>query len=256
MLIYNNTGAFTMNAHLKKAAVSLFAFGMLSMGSMTASAEESDMSISGDIGVYSQYLWRGMKQTAGASSVQGDLNLDTGTGVSANVWFASLNSNSTEFDFTVDYSGEMSDVSYSVGGIAYTYLNNAAANANELYVGLGYGPISATYYYAVSGSWKKNSYIDVALGHSMGGFDLSADFGFYIPSNTVANPSGFVDRNGNAIIKSGLGHLDLGVSKDVKISDTTFTPSFMVSIPTYKEPVGTVSKKNNVQFVGGLSAAF
>ena len=246
-----------MNVHLKKAALSLFAFGMLSMGSITASAEDSDVSISGDIGVFSQYLWRGMKQsTTGVSSVQGDLNLDTGTGLSTNVWFASLDNNSTEFDFTVDYSGEFSDVSYSVGGIAYAYLNNAAANASEVYIGLGYGPISATYYYAVNGSWKKNSYIDVALGHSMGGFDLSADFGFYIPSNTVANPSLFYDRNGNTLTKSGLGHVDLGISKDVAVSGIAFTPSFMVSIPTYKETAGSTSKKNNIQFVGGLNAAF
>jgi len=218
-------------------------------------AQASDMEVSGDLGVYSQYLWRGMKQTPGASSVQGDLNLDTGTGFSTNVWFASLNSNSTEFDFTVDYSGEVSDFGYSAGVIAYTYLNAAAGNATEVYIGLGYGPISATYYYAVSGSWNRNSYADIALGHSIGGFDLSADFGFYIPSNTVSNPSGFVDRNGNTITKKGLGHVDISISKDVELSGISFTPSFMVSIPTYKN-TATNSKKNSVQFVGGLNAAF
>jgi len=238
---------------LKKLGLTLAM--IMSIGFTAIPAQASDIEISGDMGVYSQYLWRGMKQTAGASSVQGDLNLDTGTGLSANAWFASLNNNSTEFDFTVDYSGEVGDVSYSVGGIAYMYLNNAAGNANEIYLGVGYGPVSLTYYYAVSGSWNRNSYADLALAHSVGGFDLSADFGFYIPSNTVANPSGFVDRNGNSIIKKGLGHVDLAVSKDVEISGITFTPSFMVSLPTYKN-TATNSKKNSVQFIGGLSAAF
>jgi len=218
-------------------------------------AQASDMEVSGDLGVYSQYMWRGIQQAAGASSVQGDLNLDTGTGLSANAWFASLNSNSTEFDFTIDYSGEVSGISYSAGFIAYTFLNQAALNANEVYIGLGYGPISASYYYAVSGSTNKNAYADVVLSHSLGGFDMSADFGFYIPSNTVSNPSGFVDRNGNTITKKGLGHVDIAISKDVELSGISFTPSFMVSIPTYKN-TATNSKKNSVQFVGGLNAAF
>jgi len=209
------------------------------------SAQAADMEISGDLGVYSQYMWRGMQQTAGASSVQGDLNLDTGTGLSANVWTASLNSNSTEFDFTVDYSGEVGGFGYSAGVIAYTYLNAAAGNATEVYVGGSYGPVSATYYYAVGGSWKKDAYADIALSQSVAGFDLSADFGFYIPSNSTTNPTSFPTT------KKGLGHVDLGVSKDVELKGITFTPSFMVSLPTYKN-----APNNSTQFVGGLNAAF
>ncbi|MBN4082482.1 hypothetical protein JYT13_01600 [Mariprofundus ferrooxydans] len=208
-------------------------------------AQASDMEVSGDLGVYSQYMWRGIQQAAGASSVQGDLNLDTGTGLSANAWFASLNSNSTEFDFTIDYSGEVSGISYSAGVIAYTFLNQAALNANEVYIGLGYGPISASYYYAVSGSTNKNAYADVVLSHSIGGFDMSADFGFYLPSNTVADPTAFPTT------KNELGHIDLAISKDLELEGITFTPSFMVSFPTY-----TGAPNNSTQFVGGLNAAF
>jgi len=207
-------------------------------------AQAGDMAVSGDMGVYSQYMWRGMQQTSG-NSVQGDLNLDTGTGLSANVWAASLNSNSTEFDFTVDYSGEVGDFGYSVGAIAYTYLNAASGNATEVYVGGSYGPVSATYYYAVGGSWKKDAYADIALGQSVGGFDLSADFGFYLPSKSASNPTAF------PTIKNELGHVDLGISKDVEVGGITFTPSFMVSLPTY-----TGAPNNSTQFVGGLNAAF
>ena len=219
---------------------------LLAMGMMTSVAQAEDVSVGGDIGVYTQYMWRGMQQTA-SSSVQGDLGVDSGMGLSANVWFASLAGPSTEFDFTVDYSGEVGDVGYSIGAIAYTYLNAAAGNANEVYLGLGYGPVSATYYYAVSGSWKKDAYLDVALGHSVGGFDLGANFGFYLPRST--------DAQGNATAfpttKNELGHVDLGISKDVELSGITFTPSFMVSFPTY-----TGKPKNATQFVGGLNAAF
>jgi len=219
---------------------------LMGLGFTTAitPAQASDLEVSGDMGVYSQYLWRGVPQAAGASSVQGDLNLDTGTGLSLNVWAASLNGNSTEFDFTADYSGEIGDFGYSAGVIAFTYLNAAAGNANEVYVGASYGPVSATYYYAVSGSWKKDAYADIAVGHSIAGFDLSADLGFYIPSSTRPSPI-------YPTAKKGLGHVDIAISKDVELNGITFTPSFMVSLPTYKN-----APNNTTQFVGGLNAAF
>jgi len=217
---------------------------LLAMGLMVSAAEAEEVAISGDIGVYSQYMWRGMQQTASAS-VQGDLNVDSGMGLSANVWFASLAGPSTEFDFTVDYSGEIGDVGYSIGAIAYSYLNSAASNASEVYLGLSYGPVSATYYYAVNGAWKKDAYLDIGLGHSLMGYDLSADFGFYLPTTSLTSPTAFPTT------KKELGHVDVAISKDIDVSGITFTPSFMVSIPTY-----TGKPKNSTQFVGGLNAAF
>lgn len=211
---------------------------------MMSTTAAADPTISGDMGVYSQYMWRGMQQTA-SPSVQGDLNLDSGMGLSANVWFGSLAGPATEFDFTVDYSGEVSGLSYSIGAIAFTYLNSGASNATEVYAGIGYGPVSATYYYAVAGSWKKDAYIDLALGHSLGGFDFGANFGFYLPSSSASNPTAFPTT------KNELGHVDVSVSKDIEVVETVMTPSFMVSFPTYSN-----APSNNTQFVGGLNVAF
>ena len=123
--------------------------------------------------------------------------------------------------------------------------HSAASNASEVYLGLGYGPVSATYYYAVNGAWKKDAYLDIGLGHSIGGYDLGANFGFYLPSSDVANPTAFPTT------KNELGHVDVGISKDIDVNGITFTPSFMVSIPTY-----TGKSTNATQFVGGLNAAF
>ncbi len=216
--------------------------GMLSLVSMPVKAE--GISIGGDIGVYSQYMWRGMQQT-GSSSIQGDLGADFGNGLSANVWFASLNSNSTEFDFTVDYSGEVGDLSYSVGFIYYSYLNGASGNAGEVYVGVGYGPVSITYYNAVmanSGAdgWKKDAYVDIALGHSVAEFDIGANLGFYLPDTTTAFPT----------TKNELGHVDLSLSKDIEVGGATMTPSIMVSVPTF------TGKTVNSQVVVGVNFAY
>ncbi len=225
---------------------------LLATGLMATSAQAEDSSISGDIGVYSQYMWRGMQQTSNPS-VQGDLGYDTGMGLSANVWFASLNSNAatggqgnkTEFDFTLDYSGEISGFSYSLGAIAYTYQNAASGNATEVYVGAGYGPIAASFYYAVAGAWKKDAYLDLSIAQTVAGFDLGADFGFYLAGKSTTNPTIFPSTS------KGLGHVDLSISKDIAAGDVSITPSFMVSLPTYKG-----KPRNATQFVGGVNLAF
>ncbi len=217
----------------------------LMLGPM-AQAQAAGLSPSGDIGVFSQYMWRGMQQTS-TPSVQGDLGMDFGGGLSANVWFASLNGNSaqggqkTEFDLTLDYSGELGGLSYSVGAIGYTYLNAASGNAAELYLGVGYGPASLTYYYAVTGAWKKDAYLDLGLSASLSGFDLGADFGFYLPAAATSFPT----------TKNELGHVDLSVSKDVDIAGVTMTPSLLLSIPTY-----TGRPHNALQFVAGVNFGF
>ena len=235
---------------LKKLGLTLAM--IMSVGFAAIPAQAGDSVVAGDIGIYSQYMWRGMQQTQG-TSVQGDYGLDIGGGLSANVWFAAplgnnnavQNGNKTEFDYTVDYSGEAGGVSYSVGAIAYTYLNAAAGNATEVYAGVGFGSVSATYYYAVAGSWKKDAYLDVAVSQSLAGFDLGADFGVYLPSTSTANPTGFPTT------KKGLGHIDLSVSKDVSVGDATMSPSLMVSFPQYSG-----KPKNANQVVAGVNFAY
>ncbi|MDX8377721.1 MAG: hypothetical protein R8L53_06825 [Mariprofundales bacterium] len=212
----------------------------------TAQATE----ISGDMGVFSQYMWRGM-QASPSASLQGDLGVDAGNGLSANVWFSSplgnnaVGGNVTEFDFTTDYSGEFAGISYSLGAIAYTYMNNAAGNAAEVYLGLGYGSASVTYYYAVSGSWQKDAYFDLALSGSIADFDIGATAGFYIPSTDVSYPTAFPTS------KSEFGHIDLSLSKSLELNGVIMTPSLLFSIPSY-----TNKPKNANQFVAGLNFAY
>jgi len=231
---------------LKKLGLILAMMMSTAFAAAIPAQAKDGLAVTGDIGVYSQYLWRGVQQAKGASSVQGDLGVDIGSGLSGNVWFASSTgaaaSNITEFDYTLDYTLKASGVSYSAGVIAYTYLNAAAGNATEVYVGASFGPLSATYYYAVAGSWKKDAYLDVALSQPLGGFDLGADFGFYIP--TAVTPI-------YPTTKRGLGHIDLSISKDVTVGDTTMTPSLLISTPQYSG-----KPKNANQVVAGVNFSY
>jgi len=249
---------------MRKSLLGMLMAGMMGMGAGAIEAQAGDAGISGDIGVYSHYVWRGMPQTTtNRASVQGDLGVEIVDGLSANVWFASeaagttATTTATEFDWTLDYSGEISDVSYSLGYIYYSYLNATSGNTGEVYFGLGYGPLAVTYYYATNsnkGGWKKNSYLDVALSHNLAGFDLGADFGFYMGKDPTV-PVDHINEFGNA--SNGLGHVDLSISKDVAIAEgVTMTPSLMVSIPTAKDRTTNQRANNANQVVAGVNFSY
>ncbi|HXH73243.1 MAG TPA: TorF family putative porin, partial [Mariprofundaceae bacterium] len=52
-----------------------------------APAQADDLSISGDLGAFSQYVWRGVPQNASKAAVQGDVSAALG-GLSGTVWFS------------------------------------------------------------------------------------------------------------------------------------------------------------------------
>lgn len=243
-----------MKSKLKNYAIAL----TLGTGLMGASAPTQAADVSGDLGIYSQYVWRGMAQGKAGTSVQGDYGTDLGGGLSGNVWFATPidagQNSQTEFDWTLDYSGEMGDLGYSVGYIYYSYLNGAAANTGEIYAGLGYGPVSATYYYAVNsnnGGWKKGSYLSLGVGTDAAGFDLGATFGFYFGKANTAT-----SVNVYPTTKKGLGHLDLSISKDITLNDITVTPSLTISKPMYKDATTNKTPTNSNLAVAGINFAY
>ncbi|MDQ7001198.1 MAG: TorF family putative porin [Ghiorsea sp.] len=113
-----------MTMKLKNYAMALMV-GMGLVGITTTAQAGSDMSVFADIGAQSQYIWRADPQGGGKASIQGDIGVQHESGLSANIWFgtgvngAAGTGKETEFNFTVDYSGEVDELGYSVGYIAY-----------------------------------------------------------------------------------------------------------------------------------------
>lgn len=239
----------------KHSAISLAAGVMMfnaAVGANQASAE--GVSVAGDIGVASQYVWRGSVQK-GQPAVQGDLGISY-EGFSASAWFSNSYASPEpqfagrdviEFDFTADYSGSVGDLGYSVGGIYYTYLYDAHSNFVEAYAGLSYDAVvspSVTVYYTAkgvkSGFYKKGDiWVDFGLGTSLAGFDLSATASYVkwkTDPNRVANQ-----------YKDGLSLIQLGISKDVEVAGVTMTPSIGFSIPVIGK-----SNDGNQYIYGGV----
>ncbi len=194
-----------MTNQLKYYAMAL----MMGMGMMNAAAEAraAETTIAADIGVFSQYVWRGMPQGGGESSLQGDYSVSYDN-LSASVWFATLGAGDvTEFDYTVDYSGEVSGFGYSLGAIAYRFHNGTGLNAEEVYVGASYSVASAKAYYD---NKSKNAWVDVGAATEAAGFALDATASYAMPD---VGSSEFVN-------------VALSVSKEISLDGMTFSPSF------------------------------
>ncbi|MDX8380950.1 MAG: TorF family putative porin [Ghiorsea sp.] len=170
-----------MNHKLRKYALGL----MIGMGlaGVSMQATAGGITTYADIGAQSQYIWRGAAQSVNNDiAIQGDVGVEHESGLSANVWFSTGvdvgTGKETEFDITVDYSGEAGDLGYSVGYIAYKY-TDTALEFNEMYGGVSYDIASLTAYYD---SDNKNLYTELGLGTTVADmFDVSLAAGVNSP---------------------------------------------------------------------------
>ncbi len=224
---------------LKKSYLAVLMASVLGGTASVSIAQAEEVSVSGDIGVASQYVWRGAVQK-GTTAVQGDLGVSI-EGLSVSTWFSNsyaspdpqtLNKEVIEFDFTADYSGSIGDVGYSIGGIYYTYMYDSHSNFVETYVGLSYDAIispSVTAYYTAkgvqSGFYKTGDlWVDLGLSTSVKGFDLSATASYIRWKADAANRVANLYRNGISLVQ-------VGISKDIEAGGVTVTPSMGFSIP-------------------------
>ena len=121
-------------------------------------------------------------------------------------------------------------------------------NTGELVAGFDYGPLAITYYYAVLGgdnSWKKDQYIDAELSGDALGMHFKTNLGFYIPTTGSGKETEFPTQ------KKELGHVNFSASKTFQAGELSFSPSVMLSIPTY-----TNKPSNSNQLVLSLSSHF
>jgi uncharacterized protein (TIGR02001 family) len=110
-----------------------------SMLASTASMAE----VSANVGVTSNYLWRGVTQSADLSAISGGLDYSHESGFYAGTWTSSLASSQYELDLYAGFSGEASKVSYDVGLIQYMYpVGDVKLDFTEAQVTVGYGPAS------------------------------------------------------------------------------------------------------------------
>ena len=137
------------NAIIKKTTLA----AVLVTGTMFTTVAQA-IEVTGNIGASTDYIWRGNTQSGGEASMSGGLDADLGNGLAVGTWVGSLGDNegsddaNYELDVYASYSFEVSGVGVELGYIYYAYPGVADDDSDfeDMYISLGYGPASLSYY--------------------------------------------------------------------------------------------------------------
>ena len=121
---------------------------------VVALAEDSAYTITGNVGLFSQYVFRGITQTNEESAVQGGFDVTHSSGLYAGLWGSNISwisdfeqsdgGNSLELDLYAGYRNSIGEtgIGYDLGGIYYWYpgdtLNDFNPDSAEIYGALTY----------------------------------------------------------------------------------------------------------------------
>ena len=153
-------------------------------------APVADFTYSANMALTSNYVWRGLTQTADSTAIQGGIDLGykgfyVGTWGS-NVKFSGYEA-SMELDLYGGYKGELGGIGYDIGYLAYNYPSSASElNFQEAYFGLnkniGNLGLNAKYYLSTNApsGHKKLDYYEVGATYALPyEFSLGATYGDY-----------------------------------------------------------------------------
>ncbi|MBI3042993.1 MAG: hypothetical protein HYY78_09230 [Betaproteobacteria bacterium] len=169
------------------------------MVSGIAAAADSPHSLTGNVGLYSQYIFRGLTQTNGEPALQGGFDYSHANGFYAGTWASNISwlrdggayraGGSGEFDLYGGVKGAFgkSDFTWDIGTLYYAYPGDANTLANplnpkadawEVYGALGWKWLSVKYSHVVSNK---------AFGVLDAGGTYYLDFGVTVPVTDKLN---------------------------------------------------------------------
>lgn len=161
-------------------------------------AATSAHTLSGNLGLFSSYRFRGIDQTFGKPALQGGFDYAHTSGLYLGNWNSNVNSGAgfpdgnLEMDFYGGYKTSFGDFGIDVGAIYYYYpgseakvlgvgASSGAVNNKELYLGVSWKFVSLKYFYSIDDyfSLRGADRAGLATGKNTHGsqyFDLSANY--------------------------------------------------------------------------------
>ena len=196
-------------------------------------AQDSPHTFTANVGLFSEYIFRGVTQTAGNPAVQGGFDYGHSSGFYAGTWasnvsiyedFGAYKRSSLEWDFYAGFKRNIgsTDFYFDVGSIYYYFpgtRNPGAADADtwELYAGFGWKWLGMKYSYSLQdyfgarptgqktdGTWYLDFFANYPIGET--GITLSAHYGILDVKN---------DGNQDAATKASYDDWKLGVAYTV-----------------------------------------
>ena len=163
-----------MNILKKLFFVSLFSLSSFSF---------SEVSLSGNIAITTDYVWRGMTQNAGDPSVSGGFDLEDDSGFYIGAWAANVlaaegsATGSLELDGYLGYSSSFNEnAGFDIGYIAYTYPGVDAWDFEEAYITFDFFGAYVTY---AAGEGDSKNYGEIGYSVDAGPGSFSISYGDY-----------------------------------------------------------------------------
>lgn len=188
-----------------------------------------DLTVSSNVSLVSDYLYRGISQSGANPAIQGGFDLAHASGLYAGVWGSSIsfineaglgNSGGLELDTYAGYKGTASDIGYDVGFLRYNYPASYASgvikpDTNEIYGALSYSIVSAKLSYSLGDTFgvskaQGSTYAELNASYPIAdtGMTVGAHFGLQTFAGATA------DANKTAGTDPTYSDYKLSVTKD------------------------------------------
>ena len=143
---------------MKHTSITLLTLTAAASFAQAAPAAASAFTTSGNIAISSDYVFRGVSQTAGKAAVSAGYDVSHTSGLSAGVWASNVSDafGGLEIDLYANYGFKVGAVDLSVGYINYVY--NTAANGGEANVSATYAGLNLKVSKGVNGSLNEYYY--------------------------------------------------------------------------------------------------
>ena len=169
----------------------LLVFGALVAAAASAPAFAQEVTVSGNVTLTTDYVWRNVTQSNFDPTIQGGFDVDFGNGFSIGTWASGVDfsdepeDTNLEVDFYGSYAFDLGGVDASVGAIYYAYPDAETADLNfwEVNAGLskefdGGFSLGGTVNYDPD---NETTYADISAGYAVNDmFSLSAGYGTYL----------------------------------------------------------------------------
>ena len=161
-----------------KSVLAAAVAGSMMMGTATTASAE----VSASFAASNMYLWRGLNLSPTGGVVSGSLDYSHDSGFYAGIWTSSENQGH-EVDIYAGFAGEIGGLGYDISYWNYMYPESGVDvdlmdnNAEDIVVGLTYGPVFATFYQGVDSDNDEDLYYTVGFNYDKftvfyGGWDL------------------------------------------------------------------------------------
>lgn len=175
---------------MKFKALALLSSLVVSGAVSAQTAAQSDYTLSYNVGVVSDYRYRGISQTARKPALQGGIDFAHSSGFYLGTWGSTIHwikdstpatRGSVEIDLYGGYKGTAGPLGFDVGVLQYWYPRNNLslattenANTTEVYGALSWGPATAKYSHAVTNLFGAantdgSGYLDLSATFDLGG---------------------------------------------------------------------------------------